>query len=206
MQDNLQISDYELDAIKETANIGAGSLSMALSKLFRQKVVTGLPATRIIPVESIKEIIAPEINMQVFAFSRITNGLEGNIIFRMSQDVAFNTLNFFRGEKKVEGFQRINDEDRILLKKVSSVVFSTYLTSLAKFFEKKFIFSPPTIISCFGDSVNDFIVLQISPQQPILVITIDFKIESEKIEGNFIFLFSVSSLMPLLSQIKKGDA
>ena len=197
----LEISAIEFDALKETANIGTGHASMALSSIFKKKVNISLPLLEMTTINDLSSKISAPDEMIVGIYSKIMQGMEGNIITIISIDAAVNITNtFLKEDKKVE--DGLSEQDKKLLQKVGTAIYASYLTSLAKFFEKKITFEPPNVISTFGSSIHEFLILNQEGTDKLLLIKLGFDIEETTIKGDFLLLFSSQSLLPLLANIR----
>ena len=172
----LSIGSLDLDALKETANIGTGNASIALSNIFKKKVRITLPSIKLSKPTEIAGFIAGPKEMIVGIYSKIREGMEGNIVMLMPISAAMDITKTFIPEESYDK-NKLSEQDKALLKKVGVAVYSSYLTSLARFFEKKIIFAPPNVISTFGESILDFVLLNVSGAEDVLVIKLGFDIE-----------------------------
>lgn len=202
LEKSMEISAIELDALKETANIGTGHASMALSSIFKKKVNISLPVLELTNAESISSKISTPDEMIVGIYSKILEGMEGNIITILPIDSALDITNTFLMEDK-KADEGLSEQDKKLLQRVGTAIYASYLTSLAKFFEKKITFEPPNVISTFGSSIQDFLILNMGNTDKLLLIKLGFNIEQTTIKGDFLLLFSSDSLTPLLASIRK---
>lgn len=202
LEKTMEISAIELDALKETANIGTGHASMALSTIFKKKVNISLPILELTNSQEISSKISTPDEMIVGIYSKIMQGMEGNIITIIPIESALSITNTFLLEDK-KSDEGLSEQDKKLLQRVGTAIYASYLTSLAKFFETKITFEPPNVISTFGSSIQDFLVLNMGNTDKLLLIKLGFNIEETEIKGDFLLLFSSESLAPLLSSIRK---
>lgn len=193
------ITSLELDALKETANIGTGNASIALSNIFKKKVSITLPSIQIADSKEISNFVAGPDEMVVGVYSKIMEGMEGNIMTLMPIDSAIKMARAFLNQDI--SAKNLSEKDKLLLQKVGTAIYSSYLTSLAKFFEKNITFSPPSVISTHGNSIHEFLLLHLGETERIIVIKLGFDIEDTDINGDFMLLFTYNSLLPLLSNI-----
>jgi len=193
------ITSLDLDALKETANIGTGNASIALSNIFKKKVNITLPSVELSDSTQISRIIAGPDEMVVGIYSKIMEGMQGNILTLMPIDSALSIARLF--VSRDINAKNMDEKDKQLLQKVGTAIYSSYLTSLAKFFEKKITFAPPSVISTHGSQIHDFLLLHLGSDEKILVIKLGFDIDKTKIKGDFLLLFTYESLTPLLSNI-----
>jgi chemotaxis protein CheC len=193
------ITSLDLDALKETANIGTGNASIALSNIFKKKVNITLPNVELSDSSQISRMVAGPDEMVVGIYSQIMEGMQGNILTLMPIDSALSITRAFLS--KDINAKNIDEKDKQLLQKIGTAIYSSYLTSLAKFFEKKVTFAPPSVVSTYGSSIHEFLLLHLGSDEKILVIKLGFDIDKTEIKGDFLLLFTYESLTPLLSNI-----
>lgn len=202
IENSMVITPMELDALKETANIGTGNASIALSNIFKKKVNISLPFLELTNATDLSKVLSGPDEMIVGIYSKILEGMDGNIMMIMPIGSALNIVNTFLNEDK-DVKSGLSDKDKQLLQKVGTAIYASYLTSIAKFFEKKITFEPPNVVSTFGSSINDFLLLHMNNSDKLLLIKLGFDIETTSIKGDFILLFTSDSLIPLLANIRK---
>ncbi len=198
---NLNISAMELDALKETANIGTGNASIALSNIFKRKVSITLPTLEMASAEEISKIVAGPNEMVVGVYSKIMEGMQGNILTLMPIESAIQIAKAFSKEDS-QNSKNLSEKDKLLLQKIGTAIYASYLTSLAKFFEKKITFAPPNVVTTYGNSIQDFLLLHMGTKDRMIVIKLGFGVEKSDIKGDFLLLFTVESLAPLLANIR----
>jgi chemotaxis protein CheC len=203
MENIEELSDFEIDALKETANIGTGHASIALSALMNKKVNINIPTTDVVNMHEVYSKVAQEKETVVGIYSKVKEGMNGNIIMLLPLGCAMKLVREINSDNTEEIKDSLKEKDVTVLKKLGSVLYSAYLSALANFFEQNIIFQTPSIVSTFGDSIIDFILLQVGEQEKVLLITINFTVEDTDINGNFLLLFTISSLFPLLGKLKK---
>lgn len=198
---NIAITSLEMDALKETANIGTGNASIALSNIFKRKVSISLPTLEMTSSEQISKIIAGPNEMVVGVYSKIQEGMQGNILTLMPINAALQIARTFVKDQSADQ-NSLNEKDKQLLQKVGTAIYSSYLTSLAKFFEKKITFATPSIVSTYGNSIHEFLALHLGSDDKLMIIKLGFGVENTPIKGDFYLLFTEESLTPLLANIR----
>ena len=195
--------NFEFDALKETANIGTGNAAIALSNILKKKVNIGFPELKILKLsEASKTISFPE-GMVLGIYSKMQQEFEGSIITMMPFDTAQDIINLFYPEKKKSDNKKFEDNEKKLLIKIGTAIYLSYLSSLAKFFEKKIYFDPPNLVSSFGDSIFDFMSLGVDDSTNVLIIKLSFEIENTSIKGDFLLLLTINSLSILIQSLRK---
>ncbi|MFH2020291.1 MAG: chemotaxis protein CheC [archaeon] len=195
------LTGFEADALKEVANIGSGNASMALSAIFGKKVNISVPEMQIVQSSKMAKSMSND-NIVIGICSRLKEGIDGNVFIFFPSTSAIKFVSILKKEPS-EGKEVMTQEDEALLKKITSVIYSAYITSIAKFFEQRIVFSEPELISNAGSSIIDSILVRIDKKENLVVIKVDFEIDAEMINGDFTLALTVSSLAPLLGKLKQ---
>lgn len=198
----LGITAIDFDGLKETANIGTGHAAVALSNILKKKVNISLPDMKLSKFSEVSSVVSFPAGMVVGIYSKVEEGLKGNIITIFPFDVANNLIKLFFPEKAESKSDKLEEEDKKLLTKLGIATYMSYLSSLGKFFEKKIYFDPPNIVTSFGDSIFDFMSLGVDDQGDVLVIRLGFDVEKTDVKGDFLLLFTADSLQEVLSSLK----
>ncbi|MFH0874670.1 MAG: chemotaxis protein CheC [archaeon] len=199
------ITILELDTLRELANIGTGNASIALSSLLNTRVNISIPTTALVNIKEVAGYIKSSNEMTIGLYSSITQGISGNLIAMFPVDsgiILANSLAF----NESSGADVLSKKHAEILKKLGSVLYAIYLSSIAGFLRSNITFQPPNIISTMGSSIIDFILVDIDQNEKCLLINLGFDAMNKAIKGDFILIFTVSSLMPMLEKLRKEDA
>ena len=90
---------------------------------------------------------------------------------------------------------------KIKIKEIGHTLTKSYLQSLTGFLELNIKPSEERIVSTFGESLTDLVLLGIKEKYAILIKT-HFKIPKTKVEGEFILLVAIESLSKVIEAIK----
>jgi chemotaxis protein CheC len=196
------VSAIELDALKEVANIGSGNASIALSSIFNKRVNISTPIVQIVQLDNIPKDFKNENGIVVGVYSRLLEGMEGNVVIFFPTSAALKFVSVLKGHE-LGNKEVLNKDEEDLLRKVSSVIYTAYISGLATFFEQKIIFSDPDLISSYSNTFLDSILSRLDQKENILIININFVIEDTEINGDFTLVLTMNSLAPLLTKINK---
>lgn len=207
MEENKEIliSNVELDALKETANIGTGNASIALSNLMKKKVGISLPFVNFYTSDEIGAVFAKNDQTYVGLYSPLKEGISGNLLMLLPVNSARGLVNIFNTSKNKDT-SNLTETDKEILSKIGTALYSSYLTSISKFFRQKITFDTPKIVASYGDSLKDFILLQIGSKEKVMLIKVSFNVETTEISGDFNLLFTMQSLESILKRIKATKA
>lgn len=96
----------------------------------------------------------------------------------------------------------LGEADKSKLCQAGEALSHTYLETLAKFLNIKVRCGKSGLVSTFGESIVDFVLLGIK-EKNVLLLETDFSIPKDSIKGSFIFLLAVKSIDKFLKAIEK---
>jgi chemotaxis protein CheC len=194
------LSPLQLDAFNETANVGAGQAATAFSVILDQSVNIGLPIMKFATLREIGSSVSSTKGQVVGVFTKLTKGPSGNILLILPPDSAAALLETLGRPRAGEQLEK---EDFDILNKVGTVLCAGYLTGLAKFFEQHIEFKKPRVVSSTGTSIVDFAGVDMNGNEELMLLRIDFTAENTRINGSFVLLFTVASIVPYFDAFMK---
>lgn len=203
MENLLNLTELEKDALKEVGNVGTGNAATALSKLLNKHVEIIIPETKFVPIkEFAKELGGPE-TIVVSTYLEIFGGLSGEAIFIFPVKSAEKIVDVMM-ENPVGTTKIIDEMAESAFKEMSNIFTGAYITSLADMMKMKLFPTVPHITIDMLQSVIDFMLAKVSNySDTILSIKTKIEIKEVEIEGNFIILFDIASINKLLNILKE---
>jgi chemotaxis protein CheC len=197
----VNLTEFELDALKEIANIGSGNASIVLSSLLNKRVDLTIPSLQVVNIDQANIEFGKKTGLFIGIFSRIKQGMDGNVFIFMPTISALKFVSLIK-KKELGNKEVISEEDELILKKLSSVISSAYINGIAKFFEENIVYSEPVVLSAEANTLLDSILVRLDKKENILLVNISFDV-SKEIAGDFTLVLTMSSLSPLLAKVKK---
>lgn len=197
-------SELELDALKETSNVGAGNASIALSEVVNKKVELVVSDVNFASIAEIGPLLAGPQKLVVGIFTPIHESMSGNVLMMLEKENALALANqVLQIQNREDDVLTKNDEEG--LKTVGAVVTEYYVKSLNDFLAMNMRCDETNIVTTFGESILDVIMANVEPDiKDVLMIKTDFTIEQTPIAGQFVLLLAVKSIDSLLAALRKN--
>ncbi|MCX6819253.1 MAG: chemotaxis protein CheC [Candidatus Aenigmarchaeota archaeon] len=196
----MKITKFHEDALRELGNMAAGKASSSLSSMVDKKVNLSPPAIDIIPIKKIPELLGGQKKMIVGIYSKLSGNVYGTMMIVMPIKSAM-SLSDIMLNKKSGSTKALSQKDQENLIKIGNVMIHNYLNVLINFLGMKTECEKPRIVSTFGESLPDFILLGTKTKYTILLRT-DFKI-SKNVEGDVILSIEVESVPKFIGALEK---
>ena len=125
--DYRSLSFFQLDALREVGNIGAGNAATALSQLLNRKIQISVPNIDVIDLQQLMYFCSEKIVVGVMV--RVLGDTPGNILIIFEREKAINIIEFLTGSREEE-FSEIGIS---VLNEIGNIVASAYMNSITKF-------------------------------------------------------------------------
>ncbi|HZK53852.1 MAG TPA: chemotaxis protein CheC [Desulfosporosinus sp.] len=193
----MEITQFQLDALREIGNIGSGHAATALSTLLQRRIDMSVPKVWAIPFEKIAEIIGQLDTPQATIYVKVEGEAPGKAVFFFPVESAQIVVQALFGTDKPMDIYS-DEMAQSALKEVGNILVSSFLIALTQFSGIALQPSVPALaVDMIGASL-DAIFLE-EGMLDDLVLFIDTQLTGiPKIEGQFIFLPDEGSLEKLL--------
>jgi len=196
----LELSDMQIEAMKEVGNIGAGHAATALSDMLGQPVQIGTPTVEILPFSSLAGHISREDRrVSTVHFHVNVNGeAPCQIVVLFDEAQALSFVSIFTGMTAEDGGEMFATVVESTIKEVGNIIGGAYLTALTSLTGITLIASVPTLST--GTAQSAFLELMTVPaDQEVFYVQTGFEKDQPVIAGEFILIPEPESIAPLLS-------
>jgi len=193
----LKITQFQLDALREIANIGSGHAATALSTLLQRRIDMSVPEVWAVPFEQVSSIVGQLDTPQAVIYVKVEGEAPGKAVFFFpveSAEIVVQAL--FGTEEPMDIY--MGEMAQSALKEVGNILVSSFIIALTQFSGIPLQPSVPALaVDMIGASLDGIFL-----EEGVLddtVLFIDTQLTGiPKIEGQFIFLPDDGSLKKLL--------
>jgi len=193
----MEITQFQLDALREIGNIGSAHAATALSTLLHRRIDMSVPKVWTVPFEQVAGIIGQIDMPQAAIYLKVEGEAPGKAVFFFPVDSAEIMVQALYGSN--EPVDLFSDEmAQSALKEVGNILVSSFLIALTQFSGIPFQPSVPALaVDMIGASLDAIFLEEGMLEDTVLFI--DTQLTGlPKIEGQFIFLPDDGSLKKLL--------
>lgn len=196
MGDALQLTDLQIDALKEIANIGAGHAATALSQMLDSTIKLETPKAELLGYTDLGSRFSES---EIFAVLHVyvRGDIPGHLVVLFDQHDALAFVRLFL--RRVGGDLQIFDAIvETTLKELANIVASSYLSALIRLTDANMLPSIPVI--SYGSMRATFEALMpMAPHREIFFVQSTFLDRGAKMSGRVMFIPDTGSLEPLLA-------
>lgn len=196
----MEITQFQLDALREIGNIGSGHAATALSTLLQRRIDMSVPEVWAISFEEVAAVIGQLDSPQAVIYVKVEGDAPGKAVFFFPVKSAETVVQALFGSQ--ESFNLYEDEmAQSALKEVGNIMVSSFLIALTQFSGVLLQPSVPALAVDMAGAILDAILLEDGSLED-KVLFIDTQLSGlPQIEGQFIFLPNEGSLKKLLGAL-----
>lgn len=198
MMDYNKLTELQLDALKEVANIGAGNAATALSQMLNKKVDMTVPSVNIINFEDMYSLISKE-EIVAGVLVRVLGDTPGSILFIFEKSVAFDIIEQLTGMKE-EDFSEMGSS---VLCEIGNIISAAYMNAIAMLTNLTIMPSVPAVAyDMMGAIISTTFIESAQYADEILEIETILKSEdTSNLGGYFYYVPMADSLEQILNSI-----
>jgi chemotaxis protein CheC len=193
----MEITQFQLDALREIGNIGSGHAATALSTLLQRRINMSVPEVWAVPFEQVSVIVGQLDMPQATIYVKVEGEAPGKAVFFFPVESAEIMVQTLLGSN--EPLDLYADEmAQSALKEVGNILVSSFVMALTQFSGIPLHPSVPALaVDMIGASLDAIFLEEGALDDTVLFI--DTQLTGiPKIEGQFIFLPDEGSLKKLL--------
>lgn len=195
------LSDTQLDVMREIGNIGAGNACTALSGLIGTPIDMSVPRVQLLGIDSTSEYLGGG-DIEVLGIRiDVKADLTGMMYHIVNKRFAERIINTFY-EKKLDTISSIDDMDMSVISEMGNITSGAYANALATLSGYVVDIGTPTP---GGNTVAEILRVPIEAfgevGDKILVVDEQFIIDSEKLTSNMILVLEKESLKKLFDKL-----
>jgi chemotaxis protein CheC len=200
------LTDIQLDALKEVSNIGMGHAATALSQMIGQRISLHVPRVSVTEISAVPDYLGGAETLMVGITLQILGDARGSIMLLFPQESAHRLICCL-----------LNREDRVLvmneltvsaLKEVGNILASAYLSAIGNLLHKTLIPSIPLLSYDMAGAVVDYVLIDLSQGGNLaLLVETDFSGDNasiHQIRGHF-FMMPDPQTLDIFLRVVAGE-
>ena len=178
---------WEIDALTEICNIGAGHAATALSQLLDHKIMISVPKIDMVPLPDLPSAMGgAEVHITAVCM-RILGDAPGSMLFILTDESSTALAALLQG--KAESTDPIAELDLAVIKQSAVVTISSYLSALTQFLRVPMISSEAAVANDMAGALLNVVIAEMGAEVDYgLVMQTDFFAEAVNISAKICFL------------------
>ena len=204
MNDIRQLTDIQLDALQEVANIGAGHAATALSQMIGGRIMITVPRVSVTPLEEVPRQLADPEEPIAAVLMHMLGDLTGRTLLIFPTPTAKRLAELML-RRPINLEDELNDLEQSAVKECGNILSAAYMNALSEFRGMMLLPSPPSLAVDMSGAVLTTAYLQFGAE-PNYVVCVESEFlmdeSSERLRGLFLLLPDPASLQAILRAVR----
>lgn len=207
MKEGLEaISEAQIDALQEVANVGAGHAATALGAMLEATIKISVPRARIMSFADVSDFVGGAETYAVAVFSHVSGPVQASILLVMPVEKAAQLLQMLLNTSNISLSGSFTDMEYSALMELGNILSSSYLNALSSFTQMDFTPSTPALAMDMVGAVLDTILAQYGAVSDlVLLMETGFKKDNVDVMGNVFFLPEPETLGSIFAALGVAD-
>ncbi|MDD5746308.1 MAG: chemotaxis protein CheC [Candidatus Omnitrophica bacterium] len=194
-----ELTDVQLDALREMGNIGSGNSATALSQLIAETIDISVPSVRVVPLESVAEVLGGAEKLMYVVYLDVSRSIHGTMLTIFSAATAEFLV------RKLLALEKVDMQSEIAqsaLKEVGSILCGSYLSALSQVVNMNSVASVPALAFDMLGALLDFILVEIGQvADEVFLIDVELYVSKTRLECSQLFLPKPETLDAVLASL-----
>jgi chemotaxis protein CheC len=203
MTDLLSLKERQLDALRETANIGAGHAATALSQMTGSTIMITVPTITIAALEEVPSQIEDAEEPIAAVLMHMLGDLTGRTLLVFPRPTAVRLAQLML-RRPLDPDGSFGELEQSAIKEAGNILSAAYMNALSDFMGLLLIPSPPSLAIDMSTAVLTTAYLQFGAERD-MVFAVEtqffFQGRDERLRGFFLMLPDLASLHVLLRAV-----
>lgn len=186
------LTDEEVDILKEVGNICVGNSTSILSQLLGGPVDVHLPGLDLLSVKELASYIKEKGKMVYGVNAQLGANVLGSIFLLFPEKDSLKVIEKFLKDVDVRGAESIKFGISII-KEISGISIFSYINTLSSMIRKLIITSVPNFLSGSADELLNMIIREQEQLGSICIIHTSFREKNMGIEGSYYLILNKES-------------
>jgi len=195
------LSDLQVDALREIGNIGAGHAATALSQLMGNPVGLRYPELDIVPFGRVPHVLGGPERLVGAVYSRLLGDIDGGILFMAQRDSSLALCDLMHS-RPLGTTKSFGHDEEALITHVASIISAAYLAAIARLAELNVLPSSPSFVLDMSGAILEVATTDVGMKaQSALLVRTSFYTEDASVDAVLLFLPDPDSLDVILGRL-----
>lgn len=199
----LNLTEAQIDALKEVGNIGTGHAATALSQLIKKKIMITVPTARILDIKDVPNLLGDSNSIVAGIVMNVLGDITAKILLLLTRESALSLADMLL-QKPVGTSKVLSEVGNSAIKETGNIVSGAYMNALNEFLGLMLLPSVPNLMfdiagAILGSLAEGFEGMS----QKILSVETQFSEANDKVINGYLLLIpDEPSVQVLLDAIK----
>jgi chemotaxis protein CheC len=210
-KETIVLSDFQMDALKEIGNVGAGNAATALSQMVGKRIDMSVAKVLVLRTDAIAGFLGGVEKNVAAVHMPVYGELPGIALIFFSLEKLPDLSSMLIG-KREEDPLNLSELGQSAIKELGSILAGAYLSAIFRFVHLQMIHGIPALAIDMAQAILDTVLVEMEQKEDVaIVIESIFMENAEQLTGSFFFLPEAGSLQKFFKAFSRsmgmpGDA
>ncbi len=202
MENVLNITRDQLEALREVGNIGSGNAATALAQFLNRKIDMDVPNASILDLNDIPNLVGGPNKTILGIFLKIMGEISGRFLLMIPENTSIKMLKYLIPGCEVSSLTKMGEMESSCLREIGNILAGAFLNALSLLTQTTMLNSLPSINFDYAGAMIDNVVADMSAvSDKVLMMETSFIEEQENMRIHIFILPDPASLELLLQKI-----
>ncbi|HET9870593.1 MAG TPA: chemotaxis protein CheC [bacterium] len=190
------LNDFQLDALREVGNVGAGNAATALSQLTGRRIDLSVSKVCVLPTDAIAQFLGGSDADVASVCLPVYGDVTGVVLvfFPLDQIPSLTRMLLPHAAEPVDP-AHLTDIERSALREMGSILTGAYLGALFRFIRIQILHGLPELVLDMAQAILDSVLVELEEKEDLaIVIESELTAQDQKMTSRFLLLPEAGSL------------
>jgi chemotaxis protein CheC len=190
------LNEFQLDALREVGNVGAGNAATALSQLTGQRIDLSVSKVCVLPTDAIAEFLGGADSNVASVCLPVYGDVTGVVlVFFPLDQINELTRMLLPNFTTTPGVNGLSDMEKSALRELGSILTGAYLSALFRFINIQILHGVPELVMDMAQAILDSVLVELEEKEDLaIVIESELIAQNKKMTSQFLLLPEAGSL------------
>jgi chemotaxis protein CheC len=197
------LNEFQLDALREVGNVGAGNAATALSQLTGQRIDLSVSKVCVLPTDAIAEFLGGSDSSVASVCLPVYGDVTGVVLVFFPLDQINELTHMLLPNSPLSiGPEGLSDIEKSALRELGSILTGAYLGALFRFIHIQILHGLPELVLDMAQAILDSVLVELEEKEDLaIVIESQLMAQNEKMTSKFLLLPEAGSLDRLFKAV-----
>ncbi|MBQ2593319.1 MAG: chemotaxis protein CheC [Candidatus Riflebacteria bacterium] len=202
MDNVLNITREQLDALREIGNIGSGNAASALAQFLNRKIDMSVPNASIMDLNDIPMIVGGPNTPLLGIFLKIMGEISGRFLLLIPESTSIKILKTLMPGFEINSLTKMGEMESSCMREIGNILAGAFLNALSVLTQTPMLNSLPSLNFDYAGAMIDNVVADMTAvSDKVLMMETSFIEEQEDMKIHIFILPAPDSLKLLLQKI-----
>ncbi|MBR4571787.1 MAG: chemotaxis protein CheC [Candidatus Riflebacteria bacterium] len=202
MDNVLNITREQLDALREIGNIGSGNAASALAQFLNRKIDMSVPNASIMDLNDIPKIVGGPNTPLLGIFLKIMGEISGRFLLLIPEATSIKILKTLMPGFEISSLTKMGEMESSCMREIGNILAGAFLNALSVLTQTPMLNSLPSLNFDYAGAMIDNVVADMTAvSDKVLMMETSFIEEQEDMRIHIFILPAPDSLKLLLQKI-----